>query len=126
MKWTEYVPVAAAIIAAIVALAGAWHSRRKADLDEAQATNALVNSDSVKAQIRRMSDESNLRRDTRILDIEAWADEMRPWASEVQESYAVLVELAVSVLWDRGESLPDTVPRRLPPPPKFPPPRPMT
>lgn len=120
MKWTEYIPIAVSIVSVLAVVAGIIRDRRKPDLDQAQATSALVNSDSVKQQIKRMSDESNARRDLRILDLEEWADAMRPWASDAQAKFAMLAEMIRAELWDRGRPMPDI---DLLPPPKFPPPR---
>ena len=122
MKWTEYVPIAVSIVSVLAVIAGIVRDRRKPDLDQAQATSALVNSDSVKQQIKRMSDESNARRDLRILDLEEWADLMRPWASDAQAKFAMLAEMIRAELWDKGKRMPDI---ELMPPPKFPPPRPL-
>lgn len=126
MKWTEYIPIAAAIVAILVSIAGVIRERRKPALDAAQANSALVNSDAVKQQIKKMSDESNVRRDLRILDLEEWADAMRPWSSEVQAYYAMLVDIVKAEMWEAGHrELPGGLPTTLPAPPEFPKPRPL-
>lgn len=121
MSLTEWVSISAAAIAIAGAFAGIVRDRRKPALDEAQATSALVNSDSVKAQIKRMSDESNIRRDLRILDLEQWADLMRPWASRAKERDDICFDLIREDRKRLGLDMP-YIPE-LPPVPTFPPPR---
>lgn len=123
MSLSEVLPTLAATVAVLVAIAGVIANRRKPALDEAQATSALVNSDSVKVQIKRMSDESNIRRDLRILDLEQWADLMRPWASRAKERDDMVFELIREDRKRMGLDMP-FIPA-LPPVPAFPPPRPL-
>ena len=123
MKWTEYVPIAVSIVSVLAVIAGIVRDRRKPDLDQAQATSALVNSDSVKQQIKRMSDESNARRDLRILDLEEWADVIRPWASRVKERDDIIFETIREDRRRLGLEMPYIPP--LPPVPPFPRPRPL-
>lgn len=123
MSLTEWIPIAASCIAIVGAAAAILRDRKKPDLDEAQAKSALVNSDSVKQQIRKMSDESNARRDLRVLDLEEWADKMRPWTYQVRDRYERLQELVKDMLWAEGKKMPEDM--GLPEPPPFPPPRPL-
>lgn len=113
-------------ITTVVAVIGAvWaiiRERNKPELDAAQAQNALVNSDSVKATIQKMSDESNMVRDIRILDLEKWGDKMRPWMREVRDKFDQLCDLLRQELSANGRDMPDI---HLSEPPEFPPPRPL-
>ena len=109
-------------LAIVTAIAAVVKDRRKPVLDEAQAQQAIVNSDAVKAEIRRMSEMSNLQRDLRILDLERWGDEMRPWASSVVHEFEKLCELMREDREALGLEMPEIHIQR---PPPFPPPRPV-
>jgi adenylate kinase len=123
MSLTEWFSVSTAVLAVAVAVAGIVRDRRKPELDAAQAESAIVNSSSVKQQIKRMSDESNMRRDLRILDLENWADLMRPWASRAKERDDLIFDTIREDRRRLGLEMPHFP--ALPPVPAFPPPRPL-
>lgn len=123
MSTTEYLSFAAAVVAIGVAIAGAVKDRRKPVLDAAQAESAIVNSDSVKQQIKRMSDESNMRRDLRILDLEQWGDRVRPYLRIVAQRFDELCDLIREDREKLDLPMPNIEP--LPPAPEMPPPRPL-
>lgn len=115
-------------VTATVALLGAvWaivRDRRKPQLDAAQAENTLVNSDAVKAEIKRQSDESNLRRDLRVLDLENWAwEKVRPWGRHVVVTFEKMCDLMREDRTALGLEMPEI---HLDEFPEMPPPRPLT
>lgn len=122
MSLTEWVPLAAAFVAIAATLAGIIRDRRKPELDSAQAESAIVNSSSVKLQIKKMSDESNNRRDLRILDLENWGDDMRAWGREVRATFDKICDLMREDRRALNLEMPEI---HLSEPPEFPPPRPL-
>ncbi|MCG5431259.1 hypothetical protein LV457_03010 [Mycobacterium sp. MYCO198283] len=95
MTWSE----AALIITAVASVVGAvWvivRERRKPTLD-------LANSDQIKAQVKKISDETNARRDLRVLQLENWAfEKVRPWGRDAVTKFDqqgdLLRELAKAV-----------------------------
>lgn len=71
MSISEFVPVAAAVVAIVGAVAAFWQNRKKVVLDGAQA-------EAVAIQVRKTNNELNASRDLRTLDLELWGDRMRP------------------------------------------------
>lgn len=89
--------------------------RRKPQLDEAQTR-------AVQVEVARSSAELNASRDLRVLDLEQWADKMKPWTREVRDKFEMVCELLKEERWAVGKSMPEI---HLPPPPEPPPPRPL-
>lgn len=120
MSLNEIVLAITAIGALITAVAALVYNRRKPDLDAAQAASALVNSDAVKTEIQRTSNALNAARDLRVLDLEKWADKMRPWVWEVRTTFDAMCALMREDRSVLGLEMPDL---KLSDPPDFPPPR---
>jgi hypothetical protein len=121
MSANEWVLTATAVISAFVAVAAVIRDRRKPALDTAQAQSALINSDSVKATIKRMSDETNLARDQRIWALEQYVDKMRPWTRSIHDIIDDLCRRLKAELEVNGGQMPDIV---VPDAPEVPPPMP--
>jgi hypothetical protein len=119
---TEYVLIAAAVIPAIGALTLAIRERRKPELDAAQIESAIVNSESIKQEIKNKSDLSNARRDIRLLALEKWGfEEVRPWGRDVVVKFDLMADLLRAELWSQGhKEMPDI---HLTPFPEMPPPQ---
>jgi hypothetical protein len=122
MSITEYILVVTTVTAALGALSLAIRERRKPELDAATAENAIVNSESVKQEIKKQSDLSNARRDLRLLALERWGfDEVRPWGRDVVTKFDLLSDLLRAELWAQGhKDMPDV---HLTPFPEMPPPQ---
>lgn len=119
MTLGDWLPWAAAAVSVVAAVGAIVQNRRKPALDDAQATSALVNSDSVKQTIREMADRQNARRDLRNLMLEAWADEIRPVISIYRQIIADLCARLKTEIEARGGHMDAVV---VPPVPPFPPP----
>lgn len=117
MHWNEIALALSPLAALIVAVWAVIRERRKPQLDEAQI-------DQVKNEIKRTNEEFNLRRDRRILDLENWGDNMRPWASAMMRRDDVMCNLIKEDRTRLGLPMPDIEP--LPPMPEFPKPQPLT
>lgn len=116
MTASEFVPVAAAIVAIIGAAAAFWTNRRKPRLDANQA-------EQVSAQVKKTNAELNRDRDLRVLDLELWGDAMRPVIRAIQIRDDQLVG-ALTVAYERlGWQMPTISP--FPGIPRFPEPRPV-
>lgn len=123
MALSEIVLVGTTLLAVATAIATIVRDRRKPELDAAQAEHALVNSDAVKAEIKRQSDVSNARRDLRLLDIENWAfDKVRPWGRDVVTKFDQQGDLLRKMATALGQTVPEI---HLEPFPEMPPPRPL-
>lgn len=120
MSLTEWGLLVTTAIAVVTAVAAVFRDRKKPVLDEAQAESALVNSESVKMQIKKMSDESNIRRDLRILDLEKWADAAAPWMSLAIDRFNLICRLLREDREKLGLPMPEI---DLPPAPERPAPR---
>jgi len=120
MSLNEVVLAITAFGALITAIAALVYNRRKPELDAAQAANALVNSDAVKTEIERSSKALNANRDLRVLDLEKWADKMRPWVWDVRTTFDAMCALMREDRAALGLDMPDL---KLSDPPEFPPPR---
>lgn len=125
MQLNEIVYILTTIGAIGVAVAAIIRDRRKPALDSAQAENTLVNSESVKATIREMTDQANAKRDQanamrdlHLLQLEDWAfEEVRPWGREVVRKY----DKQNDMLRELGARLDVDVPEdHLPPFPEMP------
>lgn len=123
MSTSELLLSGTSIISCVGAVILTINNRRKPVLDTATAQKAFVDSDAVKQEIKRMSEESNIRRDLRILDLENWGEDMRPWVFAIKERNDVLYALIREDRKMLGLDMPDIPP--LPPTPIFPPPRPL-
>jgi hypothetical protein len=121
MSWSEGLLAAAAILSAVGAIGSVFYKRRQPELDEATAAHQLVSSDAVKTEIERSSRELNAARDLRVLDLEKWADKMRPWVWEVRTTFDRMCVLMREDRVALGLEMPDL---KLSEPPEFPPPRP--
>lgn len=120
MSWSEALLAAAAIISAIGAVGAVFYKRRQPELDQATAAHQLVSSDAVKTEIEKSSRELNAARDLRVLDLEKWADRMRPWVWEVRTTFDRMCGLMRE---DRAALGLDMPALTLSEPPEFPPPR---
>lgn len=118
--WVLYATTLLAIITAIAAIV---KDRRKPDLDAAAIESTVINSAKVKAEIKSRAQQENFRRDLRILDLEEWGEQVRPYLSQVAERDNQMLTL---IREDRVRCklpMPDIAP--LPPPPPFPKPQPL-
>lgn len=123
MSASEFVPVAAAVVAIVGAVTAFVQNRRKPQLDSAQADAVAAQVKKTNAEINRDRDELNLHRDRRVLDLEKWADKMRPamWARDTR------IDLLTRLVIEDHEALDKPVPEMEPLPmwPEFPEPRPL-
>lgn len=119
MQISEIVLVSTTMLAVGTAIAAIVRDRRKPQLDAAQAETALVNSDAIKAEIKRQSDVSNARRDLRLLDLENWAfEKVRPWGREAVTRFDQQSDVVSELAQALGRTV---VPVHLPPFPEMPP-----
>jgi histidinol dehydrogenase len=123
MTWSEGLLAGAAILSALGAMGAVFYKRRQPELDEATAAHQLVSSDAVKTEIERASRELNAARDMRVLDLEKWADKMRPVLWKIKDRDDVMCEMVRTAYARLGLS-PPHIPD-FPEVPEFPPPRPM-
>lgn len=123
MSLSEVFLAAAAILSAVGALGAVFYKRRQPELDQATAAHQLVSSDAVKTEIERSSRALNAARDLRVLDLENWADEMRPWVYGVRTRDDMMCDLIKKAYEKLQMPIPD-IPE-LPDTPKFPEPRPV-
>jgi hypothetical protein len=122
MTLNEWILLGASITSLIVAIGGIGalvRDRRKPELDAAQAANALVSSESVKAEIKRMSDETNLNRDQRIWALEQFVDKARPYFRQISDVVDELCHRLKVEVEKTGGTMPAIV---VPDPPAIPPP----
>lgn len=105
-SWALYaVPILSVILAAGTLSVAIWRDRNKPELDE--------------ATVRELNNKLNARRDRRVVVLEDWADVMRQWVRDAQETFK---EMCGVIREDRetlGKPMPDI---HLPEPPKLPPP----
>jgi hypothetical protein len=81
MQLTELVLVATTTVAIVGGVAAVIRERYKPRID-------LANSDQVRAQVRKFSEEFNARRDLRQLQVENWAfNQVRPWGRDVVQKF---------------------------------------
>lgn len=121
MSVTEWILIATTITAAVGAFSLAIRERRKPELDAAQAASAVVNSESIKQEIKKQSDLSNARRDIRLLALEQWGfDQVRPWGRDVVTKFDLIADLLKAELWEQGKAMPEI---HLAPFPEMPPPQ---
>lgn len=121
MSLNEYVLIGTTLLAVVTTVGAVVRDRRRPALDQAQAASTLINSDAVKNEITRTSNALNANRDLRVLDLEVWADKMRPWTYAVREKYEIMYEMVRETRWAESKTMPDDM--HLPEPPPFPPPR---
>jgi hypothetical protein len=121
MTWSEALLGGAAILSALAAIGSLFYKRRQPELDEATIEHTLVNSDAVKTEIERESRKLNADRDLRVIDLEVWADKMRPALYAVKRRDDVLCDL-IRTAYDKL-ALPVPVIPAFPEIPEFPPPR---
>lgn len=122
MSLSEILLASAAILSSLGAVGAVFYKRRQPELDNATAAHQLVSSNAVKTEIERASRQLNAQRDLRVLDLETWADLMRPWTREVRDKFDRLFEMLRDERWSAGKDMPEI---HLPDPPEFPPPRPV-
>ena len=91
--WIEWIPAGVAVFSAAAALLAVFYKRKQPMLDEATAAHQLVSSDAVKTEIERSSRELNAARDLRVLDLEKWADRMRPVIWKIKARDDVMCDL---------------------------------
>jgi hypothetical protein len=121
--WTEVLLAAAAIGSPLAAFAAVYYKRRQPELDQATAAHQLISSDAVKAEIERSSRELNAARDLRVLDLEKWADKMRPVIWKIKARDDVMGELIKGAYAQL--TLPAPMIPEFPEIPEFPAPRPL-
>lgn len=123
MTLSEILSICTTLLAIAVAVAAIIRNRRQPQLNAAQTVSALVSSDAVKAEIERTTKALNANRDLRVLDLEIWADHMRPCIRSIQARDDVMCD-ALRVAYTRLElPMPDLP--AFPEIPEFPPPRPI-
>ncbi len=93
MTWSEALLGAAAILSSLGAIGTLFYKRRQPELDQATAVHQLVTSDAVKTEIERSSRALNAARDLRVLDLEKWADQMRPVIWKIKGRDDVMCDL---------------------------------
>lgn len=123
MTLSEGVLICTTLLAVATAIGAIVRDRRKPLLDAAQAASALVNSDAVKTEIERTSKALNANRDLRVLDLEKWADKMRPCIWAIKERDDVICN-ALRQAYTRLELPMPSLPP-FPEIPEFPEPRPL-
>lgn len=123
MPIDRIVLITVTLLSIATAVAAMIRDRKVPELTVAQATASLVSSDQVKAEIKRMSEQSNMSRDLRILDLENWGDKIRPFLSKVVARDNMLLTLIREDRVRCNLPMPDIAPLEEPPP--FPEPRPM-
>lgn len=122
MSLSEILLATAATLSAAGAIGATFYKRRQPILDEATAAHQLINSEAVKTEIERSSKELNAARDLRVLDLEKWADKMRPWIWEVRAKFDTICNLMREDRKALGLDMPIL---ELSDPPEFPAPRPL-
>lgn len=130
MQLDQALQIAGTITALGIATGALIRDRKKPKLDDSQVEvndanieHTIVNSESVKGELRKMNDEFNLRRDLELSDLRVWAyDQTLPWYRLVQKTWdereVIICEMAR--LLDRVIE-----PIHLPDFPPIPPPRPL-
>lgn len=124
MSITEIALGITAIGGLLVGIAALIYQRKQPELNQAQAASELINSESVKTEIARSNNALNAARDLRILDLEKWADNMRPtiWKIKVRDdAMCTLIKGAYTKLELPVPDIPE-----FPEIPEFPPPRVLT
>jgi hypothetical protein len=121
MTGAELILGATTIVSCVVAataLAHQWiQDRRKPALDTAHAEQLVADKDTLRAEIKKMAEETNRSRDYRIWALEGYIDLDRLWHREVIELLEGLVGQLRRELARTGRTLPDI---DLPPPPEIP------
>lgn len=108
-------------IAVVTAGTAIWQNWRKPKLDAAQAAKLVIDADVVKTEIERAAKALNASRDLRVLDLEKWADKMRPTLWDIKVRDEILIDLIRAAYVKLGMPVPD-IPA-FPLIPDFPPPR---
>lgn len=121
MPLGEWISIATAATAIVIAGAGVLRDRKTPVLQQAQADGAVIDAEAVKAEVKRANNELNVQRDLRILDLERWGDRMRPWTSAVKARDDVMCDLIREDRRALNLPMPEIAP--LPDAPEFPPPR---
>lgn len=120
-EWAEWIPAVVSVLSVISALVAVFYKRKQPELDHATAAHQLVSSDAVKAEIERSSRALNASRDLRVLDLERWADEMRPVIWKIKDRDDIMCEMITQAYVRLGMEAPAIPP--FPEVPEFPPPR---
>lgn len=121
MPASEWVLVTTTAIAVLTALAAVIRDRKTPVLQQAQADGAVIDSQMVKAEVKRANNALNVERDLRVLDLEKWADRMRPTIYKIKERDDVMCTLIKDAYVRLN--LPVPVIPEFPEVPEFPPPR---
>lgn len=110
MTGTEIALILTTIMTVVGGIAVIIRDHRKTRMD----------SDTVRAQVKELTDKSSARRDMRVLQLENWAfDKVRPWGREVVVKY----DRQNDTLAEMAKALNISfVPDHLPPFPEMPPP----
>jgi hypothetical protein len=116
MSASELIPIGGALVAIIGAAAAFWSNRKKPVLD-------AVSAEQISVQVKKDNNSLNLARDRRVLDLERWADAMRPAMRSRDDRLDVLSRLIAEDHVALGRPVPELPP--LPPWPEFPEPRPL-
>lgn len=108
------------VITPVLAIAGAaWaiiRDRRKPSIDGGTAKQ-------IGLQVERITRDLNAARDLRVLDLEKWADKMRPVIWKIKDRDDVMCSIIKALAWDLERKIPN-IPD-FPDIPEFPEPRPL-
>lgn len=121
MPASEWISIATAATAVLIAIAAVVRDRKTPVLTQAQADGVRIDAEAVKAEVKRANTALNVGRDLRILDLEKWADRMRPTIYRIKERDDVMCTLIKSAYAHMEMPIPDIPP--FPEVPEFPPPR---
>lgn len=123
MTWSEAFLAATTLISVIGGIVAIYYKRRQPELDTATAAHQLISSDAVRIEIERSSRVLNDARDRRVLDLEEWADKMRPVLWQVKGRDDVMCDLIKRAYQQLNMDVPYIPP--FPEIPEFPAPRPL-
>ena len=122
-----WVTTGTALLVAVGGLFQQWRTMRDSagtpKLTEAQTDTQVVTAEQMKNEIKRQTQEGNIWRDLRILDLERWGDAMRPYLSARDRREDQMLELIREDRARCGLPMPEIAP--LPPAPPYPEPRPL-
>lgn len=106
---------------AAVASVRAWVTpRRQAKIEDKTADQLSADSDQIRAEIKKMADETNRSRDYRIWQLEGYIDLDRTWHRKMIELVETLIDLLRAELAKTDRKPPKLdipIPPEIPPPP---------
>lgn len=119
MSATEWIPLGASALSIVIAGGAIAQNRRKPALDASTLSKDAVTNESVKAEIKKMADETNLARDQRIWQLEQFVDKARPYFRVIHDIVDELCQRLKAEVEKNGGTMPDIT---VPDPPEIPPP----